>query len=147
MQENTCHEAGYLAARPTVGDSPKGTPVANARIGQTSRFTNEGGIYSEHTNWFMLVFWVPLAQALADAGLENHANLWPEGSFEERQYSRKANPKQKYMVCGVIVRKLFLIALVRIEGDRREEQAVSAAEAQNFAPPTPSSNGKKHWPT
>jgi single-strand DNA-binding protein len=138
MQINTFNVAGYLAASPKVRCTPKGTPVANARIGQTSRFKREDGTYSEHTNWFNLVFWGPVAQALADADLQKGANLWVLGSFEQRPYSRKKNPENKSTIYEVNVRRFFLVAPVSMDADRMEKQTVSAVQA-------PDSDGKEHW--
>ena len=60
MQENRFQLAGYLAAKPTLRYLPSSMPVANARLGQTYRFTRKDKP-SEHTNWFSLVFYGDLA--------------------------------------------------------------------------------------
>src|ERR1700719_1499285 len=104
MQENRFQLAGYLAAKPTLRYLPSSTPVANARLGQTYRFTRQGKP-SEHTNWFSLVFYGDLAILATE--LEKGANLYVEGTFDQRPYV--GQDKYKRYIYEVSVHKFFVI--------------------------------------
>src|SRR5258707_9650819 len=107
MQENRFQLAGYLAARPTLRYLPSSMPVANARLGQTYRFTrNEKP--AEHTNWFSLVFYGDLATLAAE--LEKGTNLYVEGTFDQRPYV--GQDKCKRYIYEVCVHKFFVIGSV-----------------------------------
>jgi single-strand DNA-binding protein len=104
MQENRFQLAGYLAAKPTLRYLPSSTPVANARLGQTYRFTRNDKP-SEHTNWFSLIFYGDLAIFATE--LEKGANLYVEGTFDQRPYV--GQDKNKRYVYEVSVQKCFVI--------------------------------------
>src|SRR5580704_871232 len=107
MQENRFQVAGYLAAKPTLSYLPSSVPVANARLGQTYRFTRNDKP-SEHTNWFTLVFYGDLAILAAE--LEKGTNLYVEGTFDQRPYI--GQDKYKRYVYEVSVNKFFVIGSV-----------------------------------
>ena len=104
MQENRFQLAGYLAAKPTLRYLPSSMPVANARIGQTYRFSRNDKP-SEHTNWFSLVFYGDLAILATE--LEKGANLYVEGTFDQRPYV--GQDKYKRYIYEVSVHKFFVI--------------------------------------
>ena len=104
MQENRFQLAGYLAAKPTLRYLPSSMPVANARLGQTYRFTRKDKP-SEHTNWFSLVFYGDLAILATE--LEKGANVYVEGSFDQRPYV--GQDKYKRYIYEVSVHKFFVI--------------------------------------
>jgi single stranded DNA-binding protein len=105
MQENRFQLAGYLAARPTLRYLPSSMPVANARLGQTYRFTrNEKP--AEHTNWFSLVFYGDLA--ILATQLEKGVNLYVEGTFDQRPYYVSQDKYKRY-IYEVSVHKFFII--------------------------------------
>src|ERR1700681_2151368 len=104
MQENRFQLAGYLAAKPTLRYLPSSMPVANARLGQTYRFTHKDKP-SEHTNWFSLVFYGDLAILATE--LEKDTNLYVEGSFDQRPYV--GQDKYKRYIYEVSVHKFFVI--------------------------------------
>ena len=104
MQENRFQLAGYLAAKPTLRYLPSSTPVANARLGQTYRFTRNDKP-SEHTNWFSLAFYGDLAILATE--LEQGANVYVEGSFDQRPYV--GQDKYKRYIYEVSVHKFFVI--------------------------------------
>jgi len=107
MQENRFQLAGYLAAKPTVSYLPSSVPVANARLGQTHRFTHNDKP-TEHTNWFSLVFYGDLATLAAE--LEKGTNLYVEGTFDQRPYV--GQDKCKRYIYEVCVHKFFVIGSV-----------------------------------
>src|ERR1700704_569313 len=108
MQENRFQLAGYLAAKPTLRYLPSSMPVANARLGQTYRFTrNEKP--AEHTNWFSLVFYGDLA--ILATQLEKGVNLYVEGTFDQRPYYVSQDKYKRY-IYEVSVHKFFVIGSV-----------------------------------
>ena len=54
MQKNRIEVAGYLAGKPEVRYLPSGTPVANARLGESYTFKDGKGKAQKHTNPRML---------------------------------------------------------------------------------------------
>ncbi len=104
MQENRFQLAGYLAAKPTLRYLPSSMPVANARLGQTYRFTRKDKP-SEHTNWFNLVFYGDLAILATE--LEKGTNLYVEGTFDQRPYVGQDNYKR--YIYEISVNKFFVI--------------------------------------
>ena len=104
MQENRFQLAGYLAAKPTLRYLPSSMPVANARLGQTYRFTRKDKP-SEHTNWFSLVFYGNLAMLATE--LEKGTNLYVEGTLDQRPYV--GQDKCKRYIYEVSVHKFFVI--------------------------------------
>ena len=104
MQENRFQLAGYLGAKPTLRYLPSSMPVANARLGQTYRFTRKDKP-SEHTNWFSLVFYGDLAILATE--LEKGTNLYVEGTFDQRPYV--GQDKYKRYIYEVSVHKFFVI--------------------------------------
>jgi len=104
MQENRFQLAGYLAAKPTLRYLPSSMPIANARLGQTYRFTRKDKP-SEHTNWFSLVFYGDLAILATE--LEKGTNLYVEGTFDQRPYVGQDNYKR--YIYEVSVNKFFVI--------------------------------------
>jgi single stranded DNA-binding protein len=107
MQENRFQLAGYLAAKPTLSYLPSSVPVANARLGQTYRFTRNDKS-AEHTNWFTLVFYGDLATLAVE--LEKGTNLYVEGTFDQRPYV--GQDKCKRYIYEVSVHKFFVIGSV-----------------------------------
>jgi single-strand DNA-binding protein len=104
VQENRFQLAGYLAAKPTLLYLPSSMPVANARLGQTYRFTRKDQP-AEHTNWFNLVFYGDLAILATE--LEKGTNLYVEGTFDQRPYV--GQDKYKRYIYEVSVHKFFVI--------------------------------------
>ena len=104
MQENRFQLAGYLAAKPTLHYLPSSMPVANARLGQTYRFTRKDKA-SEHTNWFSLVFYGDLAILATE--LEKGTNLYVEGTVNQRPYV--GQDEYKGYIYEVSVHKFFVI--------------------------------------
>jgi single stranded DNA-binding protein len=104
MQENRFQLAGYLAGKPTLRYLPSSMPVANARLGQTYRFTSKAKP-SEHTNWFSLVFYGDLAILATE--LDKGTNLYVEGTFDQRPYV--GQDKYKRYIYEVSVHKFFVI--------------------------------------
>lgn len=96
MQENFFIVAGYLGTKPEVRYLPSGTPVANARLGQTMTF-QEDGKSKEHTNWFNLVFY---GDKLARVALtyEKGDNIHVTGVIEPRQWEASGGARRIYEV-------------------------------------------------
>ena len=107
MQKNRIELAGYLAAKPALRYLPSGTPVANARLGESYTFKGTDGKTQKHTNWHNLSFYGDLS-AMAIA-FEKGDNLFVEGSIEQRQFTPKKDGVQR-TVQEIIVRGCHLIA-------------------------------------
>lgn len=104
MQENRCHLAGYLTAKPILRFLPSGTAIANAQLGQSYQYSHNG-TPAEHTNWFDLVFYGDLANLATE--LERGTNLYVEGSFDQRPVP--GEDQRKHYLYEVTVHKFFAI--------------------------------------
>jgi single-strand DNA-binding protein len=107
MQKNRIEVAGYLAAKPEVRYLPSGTPVANARLGESYTFQDGQGKAQKHTNWHSLSFYGDLS-GVATA-FDKGDNLFVEGSVEQRQFAPKSDGVKR-TVHEIIVRSCHLIA-------------------------------------
>src|SRR3978361_2241903 len=110
MRKNRIEVAGYLASKPEVRYLPSGTPVANARLGESYSFKDSEGKPQKHTNWHSLSFYGELS-AIA-ATYEKGDNLFVEGSVEQRQFAPKSD-RVKRTVHEIIVRSCHLISQSR----------------------------------
>jgi single-strand DNA-binding protein len=107
MQKNRIEVAGYLAAKPEVRFLPSGTPVANARLGESYTFRDGGGKQQKHTNWHSLSFYGDLSSLAA--AYDKGDNLFVEGSVEQRQFTPNGDGVKR-TVHEIIVRSCHLIA-------------------------------------
>lgn len=110
MQKNRIEVAGYLAAKPEVRYLPSGTPVANARLGESYSFKDGSGQQQKHTNWHSLSFYGDLSTVAAS--FDKGDNLFIEGSVEQRQFAPKGDGVKR-TVHEIIVRSCHLIAAPR----------------------------------
>ena len=107
MQKNRIEVAGFLAAKPEVRFLPSGTPVANARLGESYTFKDSGGKSQKHTNWHSLSFYGDLSSLAA--AYDKGDNLFVEGSVEQRQFTPNSGGIKR-TVHEIIVRSCHLIA-------------------------------------
>lgn len=119
MYINRVEIAGYLAKKPEVRYLPSGTPVANARLGQTQRYQDGNQQNQEHTNWHNLSFYGDLSKVALT--FDKGDNLYVEGSIEQRQFTPKDGVQRT--VTDIVVKHCHLIATPRYSG-----QASKAAE-------------------
>ena len=115
MQKNRIEVAGHLAARPEVRFLGSGTPVANARLGESYSYKDNEGKLKKHTNWHSLSFYGELSAVAAD--YDKGDNLFVEGSVEQRQFVPKSDGVRR-TVHEIIVRSCHLIAPNRASGNR-----------------------------
>lgn len=101
MQMNRVEIAGHLAKRPEVRYLPSGTPVANARLGQTYRFQDSNQQWQERTNWHSLSFYGDLSRIALT--FEKGENVFVEGTIEQREFTPKDGSKR--VVNEIIVRQ------------------------------------------
>jgi single stranded DNA-binding protein len=92
MQENRIELTGYLASKPEARTLPSGTPVANARIGQSYFYDTKEG-RKRHTNWFTLAFYGALAQTAVRFEQGDHVNVI--GSIQQREFTPKDGSTRK----------------------------------------------------
>jgi single-strand DNA-binding protein len=121
MQMNRIEIAGYLAKKPEVRYLPSGTPVANARLGQSYRYQDSSQKWIEHTNWHSLSFYGELANAAL--AFEKGENLYVEGAIEQREFTPKDGSPRT--INEVVVRHCHVIAPAK--------QAAAAASANDSA--------------
>ena len=115
MQKNRIEVAGHLAAKPEVRYLGSGTPVANARLGESYSYKDNEGKLKKHTNWHSLSFYGELSAVAAD--YDKGDNLFVEGSVEQRQFVPKSDGVKR-TVHEIIVRSCHLIAPNRASGSR-----------------------------
>lgn len=118
MHRNRIELAGYLSAKPETRFLPSGTPVANARLGQTYEYVQKNEPV-KHTNWFNLVFYGELAN-VAQA-YEKGDNIDVVGTLQQRQFTPKDGSQRT--VYEVVVQQAHVIA--------KNRRPAIVAEAEN----------------
>lgn len=107
MQKNRIEIAGHLTAKPELRHLPSGTPVANARLGESYMFKGTDGKMQKHTNWHSLSFYGELSAVAMT--FDKGDNLFVEGSIEQRQFTPKKDGVQR-TIQEIIVRACHVIA-------------------------------------
>lgn len=85
MQKNRIELAGYLATKPEARFLPSGTKVANARLKESYRFTDNDGKQQRHANWHSLVFYGEVADIALSYDKDD--NVYVEGSLQQRKFT------------------------------------------------------------
>lgn len=128
MQKNRIEVAGYLAAKPEVRYLPSGTPVANARLGESYSFKDGSGQQQKHTNWHSLSFYGELSTVAAS--FDKGDNLFIEGSVEQRQFAPKSDGVKR-TVHEIIVRSCHVIATPRNANGKASATDLPTRELQS----------------
>jgi single-strand DNA-binding protein len=138
MQMNRVEIASYLTKRPELRYLPSGTPVANARLGQTYRYEDSANKSHECTNWHQLSFYGDLAKLVAN--YEKGSNLFVHGTIQQREFTPKDGSKR--VINEIVVRHCHLIA------PPRAAAAASPASGSAAAEPVPNLEGAPDddWP-
>ena len=123
MYLNRVEIAGYLAKKPEVRYLPSGTPVANARLGQTQRYQDGNQQNQEHTNWHNLSFYGDLSKVALT--FDKGDNLYVEGSIEQRQFTPKDGVQRT--VTDIVVKHCHLIVAPRYSGNASKPAEEAAA--------------------
>lgn len=110
MQRNRLEVIGYLAAKPAARYLPSGTPVANARLGESYRYQDPDGKPQQHTNWHNLSFYGDLSRVAMT--FDKGDNIFVEGTIEQRQFTPKAEGVLR-IVHEVVVRSCHLVGAPR----------------------------------
>ena len=142
MQMNRVEIAGHIVKRPDLRYLPSGTPVANARLGQTYRFQDSAQQWQERTNWHSLSFYGDLSKIALT--FDKGENIFVEGTIEQREFTPKDGSKR--VVSEVIVRHCHLIAPARAAAaattaQRGDPQQVDSVPNLDKAP-----NHDEDWP-
>ena len=132
MQSNRFELTGYLAATPQSRALPSGTPVANARLGQTYQYRTKAGL-DKHTNWFNLSFYGDLSKVALT--FEKGDNIHVIGTIQQRQFTPKDGSTRS--VYEVVVQKCHRIARLgvaqHIPADHATEQSLQTPTEQTPA--------------
>jgi|SRR5215472_5830772 len=144
MQRNRIEVAGYLGAKPSLRHLPSGTPVANARLGESYTFKDGDGKTQKHTNWHSLSFYGDLS-AIAMT-FDKGDNIFVEGSIEQRQFTPKDGVQRT--VQEVIVRACHIVAAPR--GTAAKQATADEPGSASEEAPAPESQAEvvnhDHWP-
>lgn len=109
MQMNRVEISGYLAKKPEVRHLPSGTPVANARVGQSYRYQDSNHQWHEHTNWHNLSFYGDLSNVAV--AFDKGENIYVEGTIEQREFTPKDGSTRT--INEIVVRHCHVIAPAR----------------------------------
>jgi single-strand DNA-binding protein len=142
MQRNRLEVVGYLAAKPALRRLASGTPVANARLGESYRYQDADGKPKQHTNWHSLCFYGDLS--LVAVTFDKGDNIFVEGTIEQRQFTPKGDGAQR-TVHEVVVRNCHLIAAPR---RTTAKGGATASTAEEFPVPDLQQGAVDHdsWP-
>lgn len=123
MQRNRIELGGYLSAKPETRYLPSGTPVANARLGQTYEYVQNNQPV-KHTNWFNLAFYGELA-SIAQS-YEKGDNIDVVGTLQQRQFTPKDGSTRT--VYEVVVQHAHVVAKNRRPVTTTEDDTTPAAD-------------------
>ena len=138
MQMNRIEIAGYLAKRPEIRYLPSGTPVANARLGQSYRYQDSNQKWIEQTNWHSVSFYGDLANVAVN--FDKGENLYVEGTIEQREFTPKDGSTRT--IHEVVVRHFHVIA------PAKQAAAASGSTATSNSAPTVAAEAEHDddWP-
>ena len=123
MQRNRIELGGYISAKPEVRFLPSGTPVANARLGQTYEYVQNSQPV-KHTNWFNLAFYGELA-GIAQS-YDKGDNIDVVGTLQQRQFTPKDGSTRT--VYEVVVQQAHVVAKNRRTATAMESDPAPAAD-------------------
>jgi single-strand DNA-binding protein len=130
MQMNRVAVAGFLVKKPERKFLPSGTPVTNARVGESSRYKNGNGEIKQHTNWHSLRFYGELANiALA---LEKGDNVYVDGRIEQREFTPRDGSKTR-RAHEIVVTQFHVIAALRNAYKADSPPETDAGEASSVS--------------
>ena len=109
MQMNRIEIAGYLVKKPEIRYLPSGTPVANARLGQSYRYQDGNQKWIEQTNWHSLSFYGDLANIATS--FDKGENVFVEGTIEQREFTPKDGSTRT--INEIVVRHCHVIAAAK----------------------------------
>ena len=141
MYMNRVEIAGYLAKKPEVRYLPSGTPVANARLGQTQRYQDGNQQNQEHTNWHNVVCYGVVAD-IAER-LSKGDNVFVDGSLQVREFEPNDGSKRRRVV-EVVARSVALIT--RIPGMKELADEQPHPESLAALPEAEDNESAEVWP-
>ena len=104
MRNNFFEVTGNIVSKPEARALPSGTPVANARLGQTYLYETKAGT-QKHTNWFSLAFYGELARRASE--FEKGDKVHVIGTIEQREFTPSDGSPRK--IYEVIVKQCRLV--------------------------------------
>src|SRR5215470_17364756 len=122
--------AGYVSKAPEVRHLPSGTPVANARVGESVQYADGAGETRDHTNWHSLSFYGKLADVAQT--LKKCDNIYVDGRIEQRQFIARDGSKPR-TVHEIVVSHCHVIASVG-QGNKAAETAAGKSAANGSQP-------------
>jgi single-strand DNA-binding protein len=121
---------GFLAKKPERRFLASGTPVTNARVGESSRYKIGNGEIKQHTNWHSLSFYGELVKiALA---LEKGDNVYVDGRIEQREFTPRDGSKSR-TVHEIVVTQFHVIAPLRNACKADSATETDAGEASSVS--------------
>lgn len=131
MLRNRIEVTGYLAAKPVRRYLPSGTPVSNARLGETYAYKDGRGNTQKHTNWHSLSFYAELADLAVSYEKGDH--LFVEGSIEQRKFTPAKDGVER-TVHEIIVRHCHLMTAHGPTAGNTDAEGAMEPKIENGAP-------------
>jgi len=124
---------GNLGADPEMRYSQAGKPVTTFRVACNSRKRTKEGEWQDHTEWFRVSVFGPLAERMSET-LHRGSRVYVEGRLETSVWESQNGPRFSLEVIGNDV--LSLDPRPRAEGDAPPVRAASSGGAMLEEPDT-----------
>lgn len=99
---------GNVGKDPEIRATPSGTMVANFSLATTDRVKDQGGNWSDRTEWHNLVAFQRTAEIIRDY-VKKGSKLYIEGKIQTRSWDDKTSGEKKYRT-EIIINDLSLLS-------------------------------------
>lgn len=99
---------GNVGKDPEIRATPSGTMVANFSLATTDRVKDQGGNWSDRTEWHNLVAFQRTAEIIRDY-VKKGSKLYVEGKIQTRSWDDKTSGEKKYRT-EIIINDLSLLS-------------------------------------
>lgn len=99
---------GNVGKDPEIRSTPNGTMVANFSLATTDRVKDQGGNWSDRTEWHNLVAFQRTAEIIRDY-VKKGSKLYVEGKIQTRSWDDKTSGEKKYRT-EIIINDLSLLS-------------------------------------